>query len=120
MVDGQIKAACAPGNGDAVPQTREKIIFTHELIDLGAQAVQIFKSAVDAGKHIFQDWLVHTGVGAKRHQMQSMAIQVFEHVGLEIGATPHLDDFKKCREAKMVVQRLVSPNEFLKAIKQML
>jgi hypothetical protein len=52
--------------------------------------------------------------------VQPVAIEVLEHVGFEVGATAHFDDFKQRGEAKMVIQGHFSHHELLKAIKQML
>jgi hypothetical protein len=120
VIGGQIKCTGAPRDGNAVSDARKKISLTHQLIDFGAQAVQVLKARLNAGEHLKEDILVNAWVLFVGGELIFMFVQVLEHVGLEVCSATHLDDFKKSGEAKVMIHGMLTLEEQIKTAKQVL
>ena len=120
VVGGQVKCTGTPWDGDAVSNAGQKVVLSHQLVDFGAQVVQIVKTSLNSGEHVHQHILVDTRVVFVTRELDLVFVQVFEHVCFEICSSPDFDDFKEGGEAKVVVNGELSLNEEIKAAKEVL
>ena len=52
MVGGQIKGTGATWDRDAVANAGQEVILTNQLVDLGAQIIQVLKTRLNSCEHV--------------------------------------------------------------------
>ena len=120
VVGGQVKFTGSTRNAHTAANAHEPVVFGQGLTCFSWQAVQRDKSLVQLNNDLIQSALRYRRIATVGIEDMLLLLQVLQHVGLEIGTSAHVHDFKDGGKRVMVIKGVISRDQFTQPFEQML
>ena len=119
VVDGHVKLTAAPRDAAAVAECFEPLVPLQQVAaGLAAQRTKLRGAFLHLRQYSVEHGLGDGRVATPSLNLLFLAIKVFERVGLEVGAVGGLKQLEQRHQRKVMIQRTVTLDELLKALKQ--